>query len=178
MKIFFDTEFTGLHQNTTLISIGLVTEQEHSFYAEFDDYDKSQVDNWIQENVINKLHLDNSNTYSYTNQKQNVYGNKKYITDRLTKWLYSFDKIEIWSDCLSYDWVLFCDLFGGAMKIPSNVYYIPFDVCTLFKIKNVDPDINREEFISDRLDIRSNYKHNSLWDAKVIKACYDKLIEM
>jgi len=45
MKIFFDTEFTGLHQNTTLISIGLVTEQEHSFYAEFDDYDKSQVDN-------------------------------------------------------------------------------------------------------------------------------------
>jgi len=48
------------------------------------------------------------------------------------------------------------------MKIPSNVYYIPFDVCTLFKIKNVDPDINREEFISDRLDIRSNYKHNSL----------------
>ena len=23
-KIFFDTEFTGLHQNTTLVSIGLV----------------------------------------------------------------------------------------------------------------------------------------------------------
>ena len=26
MKIFFDTEFTGLHKNTTLISIGLVDE--------------------------------------------------------------------------------------------------------------------------------------------------------
>lgn len=28
-KIFFDTEFTGLHQNTTLISIGLVSDVCH-----------------------------------------------------------------------------------------------------------------------------------------------------
>lgn len=27
MKIFFDTEFTGLHQETTLISIGLISEK-------------------------------------------------------------------------------------------------------------------------------------------------------
>lgn len=26
MKIFFDTEFTGLHKDTTLISIGLISE--------------------------------------------------------------------------------------------------------------------------------------------------------
>ena len=31
MKIFFDTEFTGLHKNTTLISIGLVTEEGKHF---------------------------------------------------------------------------------------------------------------------------------------------------
>lgn len=38
MKIFFDTEFTGLQQNTSLISIGLVTEDDRSFYAELVDY--------------------------------------------------------------------------------------------------------------------------------------------
>ena len=32
MKIFFDTEFTGLHKNTTLISIGLVSETGDEFY--------------------------------------------------------------------------------------------------------------------------------------------------
>jgi DNA polymerase III epsilon subunit-like protein len=32
-KIFFDTEFTGLHQKTTLISIGLVSECGKTFYA-------------------------------------------------------------------------------------------------------------------------------------------------
>jgi len=28
IKIFFDIEFTGLHRNTTLISIGLISECE------------------------------------------------------------------------------------------------------------------------------------------------------
>ena len=55
MKIFFDTEFTGLHKNTELISIGLIAENGNMFYGEITNYDKSQVDNWIQENVINNL---------------------------------------------------------------------------------------------------------------------------
>ena len=52
MKIFFDTEFTGLHKDTTLISIGLVSQDGKQFYAEFTDYDGKQVGDWIQENVI------------------------------------------------------------------------------------------------------------------------------
>ena len=52
MKVFFDCEFTGLHQFTTLISIGCVTENSDVFYAELDDYNVSQVDEWVQENVI------------------------------------------------------------------------------------------------------------------------------
>jgi hypothetical protein len=80
--------------------------------------------------------------------------------------------VEIWSDCLSYDWVLFNDLFGSAFDIPKNVYYIPFDICTLFKIKGIDPDISREEFIDNSVD---GVKHHALYDAKVIKACFDKL---
>ena len=50
-----DMEFTGLHQHTTLISIGLESDCGKSFYAEFTDYDESQVDEWIQENVIENL---------------------------------------------------------------------------------------------------------------------------
>jgi uncharacterized protein YprB with RNaseH-like and TPR domain len=33
-KLFLDTEFTGLHQNTTLISIGLIADTGDTFYAE------------------------------------------------------------------------------------------------------------------------------------------------
>ena len=55
-KVFLDTEFTGLHKKTTLISIGLVS-GEKTFYAEFTDYDKNQVGSWLKENVIDKLEL-------------------------------------------------------------------------------------------------------------------------
>ena len=156
MKIFFDTEFTGLHKNTTLISIGLISEDGKTFYAEFNDYDKSQLDDWIIEHVIKNLKGDQRS--------------KEEVKEELTKWLMQFDEVEMWSDCLAYDWILFNDIFGHAFKIPENVYYIPFDICTLFKMKGIDPDINREEFSGINGD-----KHNALHDAKVIKACYEKL---
>lgn len=79
----------------------------------------------------------------------------------------------MWSDCLSYDWVLFNELFGGAFNIPKNVYYIPFDICTMFELAGIDPDISREDFcgIKDK-----SKKHNALFDVKIIKACYEKLL--
>lgn len=58
MKLFFDCEFTGLRKDTTLISLGIVAENEKKFYAEFIDFDWSQVDDWIQKNVINNFTLE------------------------------------------------------------------------------------------------------------------------
>ena len=54
-KVFFDCEFTGLHKNTTLVSIGLISEHGQTFYAELNDYDKSQLDDWLKSNVIKNL---------------------------------------------------------------------------------------------------------------------------
>lgn len=172
-KIFFDTEFTGLHQNTTLISIGLVSECGKKFYAELTDYDKSQVDDWIQSNVIDNLLVRaySENGIDYPDVKF-VVGATDSVRDYLSEWLSQFEMVEMWSDCLSYDWVLFCQIFGHAFKIPKNVYYIPFDICTLFKDRGVDPDISREEY-SGMVD---GQKHNAMWDALVIKSCYEKLL--
>lgn len=178
MRIFFDTEFTGLHQNTTLISIGLVAENGREFYAEFTDYDKSQIDGWLQENIIDKLiyksNEENEN-WAYTDGAHTGrLGDKNYIVQELEKWLDSFvEPVEMWSDCLAYDWVLFCQLWGGALNVPKWIYYIPFDICTLFKIKGINPDINREEFLGQDWVVEEGSKHNVLWDAKVIKACYE-----
>lgn len=170
MKVFFDTEFTGLHQDTTLISIGLVSEDGRAFYAEFDDYDKSQVDDWIQENVIDNLLFAGKTKFKLADKFWELRGAKHQVKKYLEEWLNQFDSVEMWSDCLAYDWVLFNDIFGHAFNIPKNVYYIPFDICTLMKIKGVDPDINREEYSG-----LSGDKHNALHDAGVIKACYEKL---
>lgn len=192
-KIFFDTEFTGLHQNTSLISIGLISDCGKTFYAEFNDYDKNQVDDWLQQNVIDKLIMSEPSRgeeeyYTAIRLDDNPYGNNLYnsysvqlrgntetIRKELEKWLKQFEEIEMWGDCFAYDWVLFCQIFGHAFNIPKNVYYIPFDICTLFKMKGIDPDISREKYGCGE-HYSEMMKHTALWDAKVIKMCYEKLM--
>lgn len=193
MKIFFDTEFTGLHQNTTLISMGLVTEDGQKFYCELTDFDHRQVDQWVQNNVIDKLLLSDILTPLEQGNCFTAKEPKAQVSQYLLEWLNKQStknavygdmrnvfpdrhpqKLELWSDCLAFDWVLFCDLFGGALTIPDCVYYIPFDLATLFKLKGIDPDVNREEYAG----MADGTKHNALWDALVIKACYEKAIKV
>lgn len=180
-KVFFDCEFTGLHQYTTLISIGLISECGKTFYAELTDYDKSQIDQWLQENVIDNFtipsYLEDNNSRIYYRNKEdkseiNYKGDLKDLKNVLQDWLNQFELVEMYSDCLSYGWVLFNQIFGHAFNIPKNIYYIPFDLCTAFKIKGIDPDINREEFADYFTNSR---KHNALHDAIVIKTCFEKL---
>jgi hypothetical protein len=184
MKIFFDSEFTGLHQRTTLISIGFVSENGKEFYAESTDYDRNQIDEWLQENVINNLILTNETILSLI-QKYDDYdtariiGNLNLIRERLLLWLSQFDEIEVWSDCLSYDWILLSELIANRSKgypqLPDNfIYHSPYDILTLFKMKGVDPDVNRQDFA----EMSDGKAHNALWDAKVIQACYKKLMRL
>lgn len=192
MKLFFDTEFTGLHKDTTLISIGIISSDNRFFYAELNDYDRSQVDEWLQKNVINNLRFsppkNGEHEYNVMSRSEEINpigkplsngynmeirGNLKEVSEELKKWVSQFDNVKVWSDCLAYDWVLFNHLFGHAFNIPKNVYYIPFDICTLFEIKEIDADISREEFINNSVEGK---KHNALYDAKVIKACYEKMM--
>lgn len=180
-KIFFDTEFTGLHQNATLISIGLIAETGQTFYAELTDYDKSQIDEWLQENVINNLTLDylksnieNAGVTDTTDSNNIKYqGAKSHLKVELEKWFSQFDAVEMWSDCLAYDWVLFNQIFGHAFNIPKNIYYIPFDLSSLLKIYGYDPDLSRKEFSGS-----DEPNHNALSDAKMIKACFDKVMQI
>jgi hypothetical protein len=178
-KVYFDTEFTGLHKNTTLISIGLISQCGKSFYAELTDYDKTQVDDWLSENVISNMkfnHLPGGGiVVDNSLDSYEIKANKKSVAQHLEKWLKQFGDVEMWSDCLSYDWVLFCDLWGHAFSVPKNVYYIPFDISTTLKENGIDPDINREEYAFGDTPKHAE-KHNALWDAKVIKIIHEKLM--
>ena len=57
MRIFFDTEFTGLTADARLISIGLVDESgDHEFYAELSDtYDVAQCSDFCRAEVLPHL---------------------------------------------------------------------------------------------------------------------------
>ena len=184
MKIFFDTEFTGLHKNTTLISIGLIDENERVFYAEFTDYDKSQCDDWIKEHVIDNLlykHFDKEgepNTIAIFGNKYYAKGDKRYVKNQLTEWLSEYDSIELVSDVCHYDMVLFIDLFGTAFDLPQNVnpacHDINQDIARYYELSEKEAfDFSREEILQNNAIVIDGYKHNSLYDAKVIKTIYE-----
>jgi hypothetical protein len=173
MKLFFDFEMSGLHQHTTPISLGVVAANGKQFYCEMTDYDQSQVDEWIQTNVIDNLLLKEEEDCvrqlgDYTYCK----GTFETMKKEFQLWIAQFKHVELWSDCISYDGVLMNEMLGGAMNLPKNVDYIFYDICTLFKMFGIDPDISRESFIDKPIE---GDKHNAIYDARVIEACYDKL---
>lgn len=173
-KIFFDTEFTGLQLNTSLISIGLVTEHGFSFYAELNDYKKELLDTMgCKDDVLNSLQFKDSHNVSINeNYSRHVTmkGDSHSVAIELSKWLQQFGDVTMVADVLTWDWILFCELFGGAFKIPQNVHYIPIDISTIFDLKLNNSDINRVEFSG--LDFSN---HNALNDAYITKACYEIL---
>jgi hypothetical protein len=186
MELFLDTEFTGLHQQSSLISIALVLDETQFFYAEFTDYDPTKLSTWHQENVIKNLIFSERNHFLEVTGKQiHMKGTNLQIREALEEWFKKLPKVEIWADVLAYDWVLFCNIFGDAFQLPKNIFYIPFDMATTLKIKGLNPDISRKDYaFEDEKQFKSfleNYKiegktqHNAFVDALVLKAVYDKV---
>ena len=206
MNVFFDTEFTGLVPNTTLISIGMITDGGQRFYAEFDDYNEELCDDWIRENVINNLLVNRKDWHSHlyaelsNNLPDNtsfVYGNSKLIKESLEKWFYEVSdkgtkRIQLVSDVCHYDMTLLCNLFGGSFNLPSNINPVCYDICQdiwafleddydkLSDRMNHSFDMSREEMVNsvnfEDLPKPSGLKHNSLYDAEVIRYLYKSLI--
>jgi hypothetical protein len=177
-RIFLDTEFTGLHQKTTLISLAMVAETGEEFYAEFTDYDRTQLSGWLHENVLTKLWLTHNMDFEKASNGTYLTGDSTTIKAAMQKWLSQFEGIEFWADVMAYDWMLFCELFGGALNIPANIFFAPFDLATALRLNgHIKPagqftgDISRYEFAG----VDSGKQHNALEDARVEKICLSKL---
>lgn len=187
MKLFFDTEFTGLRQNTTLISIGIVSEDGRIFYAEFTDYDAGQCNDWIRENVLSNLFLPRIGGFNIAEgEKYLVSGSRKSVVPHLKIWLEQFDSIQFVSDICHYDFVLLVDLLtngGTALDLPENIsavcHDINQDIATHFYISDREAfDMSREQIMNALCgteDIVSGEKHNSLYDARIIREIWKEI---
>ena len=190
MLLFFDMEFTGLRQNTTPISLGIVSEDGKKFYAEFTDYDESQCNDWIKENVIKNLKLAGMGVgVSDTDENpplRIVMGDKRYIRQEANEWLRQFNKIQFVSDVCHYDFVLLIDLLtngGTALDLPENIsavcHDLNMDIARHFHVSDREAfDMSREKIMNDLCkaeDIVTGNKHNSLYDAEVIQAIWKEI---
>ena len=223
MKLFFDTEFTGLRKYTTLISIGIVSEDGRKFYAELTDYNENQCNKWINENVVKNLHLPHIPWHSKCtenikkleedgyvisqnphipregalleydyfksdNENMTALGDSHWIGIALNEWLKQFDTIQFVSDVCHYDFVLLIELItngGTALGLPGNIsavcHDINHDIASFFHVSDMEAfNMSREEIVEEFREIDGvleGNKHNSLYDAEVIKVIWEQIIK-
>lgn len=187
---FFDTEFTGLRKDTTLISIGIVSDTGDRFYAELTDYDESMCNEWIEKNVLEHLIMSGNvkleESLAADNKTTTVIGSKADICRELMEWLemdanFDSDYAAVFvSDVSHYDMVLLIDLLvGNAMMLPKFItpacHDINQDIAVMLDLSEKDAfDISREQLLADRgIALPKGQKHNALYDAEVIKAIYE-----
>lgn len=180
MLLFIDTEFTGLRQNTKLISLAIIDENNRTFYAEFTDYDQDQLNPFLEKHIFPNLILDKPEV---KNNKNSFFKNETSIIEaELTEWLtfYSQTELIFIYDVGMYDWVLFCELFGGALSFPTelNIDYAPIEFSTIIRICGIDSKVSRVNLLTqneqNELATTGNL-HNALYDTKLLKLCFEKL---
>ena len=256
LNLYLDFEFTSLSPDAQPISMGIVSDERDfrtgihtadlrlttkQFYAEFADFDISRCDDWVKENVVEKLkHYKQINAGGFKRGINSFEFECNYNTNQVKKELLSFleqfydYQIQIVVDCGTWDWYHFLQLvaewevkkiyladmmFGtkhasnelkrygytdvvltdmqgadtsdlelykscsyGLPKLPSNISPVPQDLNDIIAIKKgISPKeafyLNREVVAFGRPDLAEHEKHNALWDAKVIKAIYQKLMQ-
>jgi len=175
--IFIDTEFTGEHAHTTLVSLGVVTLDGQKLYVTLNDYDVTQVSDWLKENVLSLIDesssIDSPTAYAqlYRFLKEYAQGQKLYLI----------------SAGLAQDLVLFMELFKygrpgskqfhALYDLPDFLsHYAFYDLNTLFMACGVLPSADRGAFVGRTPDCESG-RHNALYDSEVVRECFLKLME-
>lgn len=139
--VYFDTEFTGLKKDTTLISVGLCDNYGRTFYAVLTDYNKDDLSEWVLEAVIKHLDTPEENVISGNDWR--ITGSKAYVGNKLEEWLeYISEKtgtIQFVADVGHYDFVLLIDLLlsnrekyptegATALDLPKYISPVLYDI--------------------------------------------------
>ena len=111
MLIFFDTEFTDLHWNAKLISIGLVAEDGREFYAELSDtYQIADCGDFAHDVVLPLLEG------GLTRMTLSA------LSFRLRNWLEVFQQpVTLATDSIEWDWPWIKMIFADPMTWPTNL---------------------------------------------------------
>lgn len=147
MRIFFDTEFVDTGDRIILISLGLVREDNETFYAELETPETLRdcpVSQWVKDNVY--PHLEGGTSF----------WSRRAVAGALVG--FAADKPKFWGYVADYDWVALSQLYGPLVNRPKGWPWTALDTYQL-------PDFKQCVIKPDR-------PHHALSDAKALKASF------
>ena len=119
-----DTEFydRGRNHPVELISLGIASADGRTYYAVNKAFKWHEADPWLRENVLPVLHD--------PRQKGKVTPLKSIDTIRedVVKYIGQGTSPQFWGYFADWDWLLFCGLFGGMLKVPANFPQLCLDL--------------------------------------------------
>ena len=151
MKAFLDTEFIEDGKTIDLISIGIVRENDTTFYAISSEFAESKASVWVRENVL--IHLPPPEVQRRYPRAQ--------IAEMIREFFWDDLKPEFWGYYADYDWVVFAQLWGRMIDLPEDWPRYCRDLKQLadhFHIELPQPD---------------GIEHHALADAQWNKASYE-----
>jgi hypothetical protein len=165
MKYFLDTEFIEKPGSIQLISIGIVSENGRTFYAENTSFDEREADDWVKKNVLDKLKWwPHRAPFKRTSNimKFEVYGHQTWIKESLLEFFKDDKQCEFWAYFADYDWVIFCWIFGRMIDLPENFSMYCRDLGQsldeMGKMKLPEPD-NEHNALADALWNKQLYEY-------------------
>jgi hypothetical protein len=149
MRFWFDTEFIDTGKQVHLLSIGIVSEDGRTYYAEPDDAPKELACEWVQKNVLPHL-------------TGEVKPRRLIAAD-----IHSFcgARPEFWAYFASYDWLVLCQIYGRMLDVPAHWPNFVMDVQQL-----------RIELGVGNLPKQESTEHNALNDAIWTKLAWEFLM--
>lgn len=146
MRVFFDTEFSGLTIDPRLISIGLVDETGETFYAELSDtYTAKDCDPFVREGGLPKL------------KGGDALMTMRELGERLLAWIENYQEpVTLLTDSMAWDWPWIQEAFYKLGCRPKNLVRRP-------EILSQEPAFN---LAVERAYAAGLRRHHALDDAK------------
>jgi len=173
MKFFLDLEFIerGHQHPIELISIGIVSEDDRSYYAVSTEFNPDHASQWVRDNVL--ACLPDRDALPPTQggsprlwEESLAWKSRKAIAVDIIKFV--GDSPEFWGEWSAYDHVVFCQLFGTMMDLPKGFPMFTRDIVQLADFLGISTD----DF-PPSLETEGN--HNALLGAKTVKMRYEWL---
>lgn len=168
MRYFLDTEFleNPALRTIDLISIGIVAEDGREYYAINLDFDSGTADEWVRSNVLAKLPPRPKRGKPLGGRRSHAWRTLDQIRSDVIEFI-GKEPPEFWGYYASYDWVVFCWLFGRLIDLPHGYPSYCRDIKQLMDYARVES-----------IPFGSESEHSAISDARWNRKAHNWLMRL
>lgn len=166
MRYYLDTEFDETPDHLVLISLALRAQDGRELYLVSSDFSVALCNPWVRENVIPHLH-------DFVPREHLP---PKYVmpqgsfAEQIELFLCHDESPAFWGYYSAYDWVLFCRLWGGMLRMPGRFPKICGDLRQL--ADTLIPGVRYKDACPPE-----STRHNAMADARWNETLFNFIID-